>query len=86
MDGVTPGWRSLHIGTEGDAVAAEGVSLWQPEWVSLGDRIVVAHPTQSRDQRHPAWTYQVAADGRVVEFAAGELSNGVWGFFVRTPA
>jgi hypothetical protein len=81
VEAVTPGWHFVHIGTEGDGVTIDGIAVWDILWVPTHDRITVAHP-QYADQRHPMWTYRVDVLGRAVEFAAGEFSNGVWGFFV----
>ena len=82
MEPVTPGWRYVHIGFEGDEFEIRGIRVWSPPWISTGDRITVAHPQHSHE-RHPMWTYRIEVAERTVEFAAGEFSNGVWGFFVR---
>jgi hypothetical protein len=28
------------------------------------------------------WVYELRSGGKTVKFAAGEFSNGVWGFYV----
>lgn len=77
----TPGcWSFLHIGFEGDSVELDGVRLWDAEWGRTLGKIVVAHP-QYPDQRHTMSIYRVAVEDHAVDFAAGEFSNGVWGFF-----
>jgi hypothetical protein len=81
VEAVTSGWRFVHIGTEGDGVTIDGISVWDMRWVPTRHRITVAHP-QWPNERHVMWTYRVDAAGRAVDFAAGEFSNGVWGFFV----
>jgi len=43
--------------------------------------ITVAHPSYPA-QRHTMFTYEAVAPSGTVAFAAGEFSNGVWGFFV----
>jgi len=78
---VTPGWRFVHIGPEGDGAAIEGIRVWETPWIPTRERITVPHP-QYPNQRHAMWTYRVVTLERSVEFAAGEYSNGVWGFFV----
>jgi hypothetical protein len=83
-DAVTPGWEFVSIGLEGDPVdLGSGVSPWpySDRWVATGDRIVVAHPSYPR-QRHDMLVYTLAATNPEVRFAAGEFSNGVWGFYV----
>ena len=81
MELVTPGWRFVHIGFEDDGIAIDGVGIWNASWAATGHQITVAHP-QYPNQRHSMSTYRVDASGRAMEFAAGEFSNGVWGFFV----
>jgi hypothetical protein len=81
LDEPTPGWRFWHIGVEGDDVELDGTRLWGVAWVPTGGRITVAHPRYP-SQRHLMSTYSTDASANVVEFAAGEFSNGVWGFFV----
>ena len=84
-DRVTPGWELLGIGLEDDAVdLGGGVSPWPwapDRWVGTGERITVAHPSYPR-QRHWMDVYTLAGHDPQVVFAAGEFSNGVWGFFV----
>lgn len=78
---VDPGWRLACVATEADRVEVRGVNLWDRQWMSAGGEVLVAHP-QHPTQRHTMTVYELSgADGPVV-FAAGELSNGVWGFFV----
>jgi hypothetical protein len=84
MQQVTPGWRLVHIGFERDVVEVAGVNVWDacPWGPSLG-RITVAHP-QYPEQRHAMDVHRPPGSG--VEFASGEFSNGVWGFYERDPA
>jgi hypothetical protein len=81
VEEVTPGWRFLHIGPERDGVERAGTKLWEAPWEPTGGPITVAHPQYPR-QRHPMWTYKTGESAGSVEFAAGEFSPGVWGFFV----
>jgi hypothetical protein len=81
VEELTPGWRLLHIGFEDDGVEVDGVRLWGASWARTGARLTVAHP-QYPPQRHVMSTYATDGPARPVEFAAGEFSNGVWGFFV----
>jgi hypothetical protein len=79
---VDPGWRLVSIGLEGEPVdLGSGVDPWTVSWTSTHGRIVVAHPSYPRE-RHEMFTYEVAASDPPIVFAAGEFSNGVWGFFV----
>jgi hypothetical protein len=82
MVGVTPGWKFVSIGLEGMPVAIQGVDPWRHErqWVSSNERIVVSHPSYP-SERHTMFVYELDIDGRAIRFAAGEYSNGVWGFY-----
>ncbi|MDT4329940.1 hypothetical protein ACQE3E_03945 [Methylomonas sp. MED-D] len=84
LDTFTPGWKPVHVGVEGDGVSILGLKLWKFKWQSVGQEpIVVPHPSYLHE-RHQAWVYEVETSSKVVRFAAGELSNGVWGFYVPT--
>ena len=75
------GWRFVSIGVEGQPTEVAGVNPWEAEWAATGDRITVAHP-QYPSQRHVMSVYEVKGSVPRIRFAAGEFSNGVWGFFV----
>ena len=54
------------------------------EWTATGSRITVAHP-QYPAQRHTMFVYEVTGSVPPIRFAAGEFSNGAWGFYVPDP-
>ncbi len=75
-------WREAHVGPEGDDVTIDGVEVWRWGWRATGeDAVRLPHPSH-RDQRHVFQVYEAGPPGGPVRFAAGELSNGVWGFYV----
>ena len=78
---VTPGWQSVGMCSDGDAFDLAGINPWQHEWVSQSERIVVAHPFYP-SQRHDVDVWVIGAPDRAVRFAAGEMSNGAWAFFL----
>jgi hypothetical protein len=79
---VDPDWELVSIGLEGDPVdLGGGASPWSHGWTATGRRVAVAHPSYPW-QRHDMAEYTLAGVEPVVRFAAGEFSNGVWGFFV----
>lgn len=79
---VTPGWRFIGIGIEGTAVSLRGINPWQHKWKSCGtDKITVAHPSYPLET-HTMFVFELDAHGSKVRFAAGEFSNGVWGFYL----
>jgi hypothetical protein len=79
---ITPGWRFVHIGFERDAIdIGGGIDPWKVDWVDTRTSIVVAHPSYP-SQRHSMFVYEAFGSEPPVVFAAGEFSNGVWGFYV----
>jgi len=81
-------WKmSMRAGASSASVSRDrrrtfgGVNPWEVKWTPTHGRITVAHP-QYPSQRHTAFTYEVAGVTPPIVFAAGEFSNGVWGFFV----
>jgi hypothetical protein len=75
------GWRFVSIGFEGQPTDVAGVNPWEVQWTATGSRISVTHP-QYPSQRHQMSIYEVTGSVPPVRFAAGEFSNGVWGFYV----
>jgi hypothetical protein len=76
-------WRDAHVAFEGDEVTIGGIEVWRQAWRRTGeDPVQLPHPTH-RHQRHRFDIYEAGPIDRPVRFAAGELSNGVWGFYIR---
>lgn len=81
---LTSGWTFVAIVREGDPVDLAGVSPWSANWVPVAvGNVTVAHPSYPR-QRHELSVYKLAATEPPVFFAAGEFSNGAWGFYLPT--
>jgi hypothetical protein len=72
----------LGIVREQETLIIDGVNVWDHAWLPgvdvfvnvPGERLVTG-----------ANFYSLKADNRTIEFIAGELSNGLWGFFAPTP-
>lgn len=79
------GWRSVHVGFARDGLQLGGRDVWAEAWRATADPPVhLPHPA------HPAEIHRYAIQEighgpATVRFAAAELSNGVWGFYVPTP-
>lgn len=81
---VTAGWKLVSIGLQDTRVSLAGIDPWKHEWRRrAGESITVAHPSYPAE-RHTMFVYEISIGERTIEFAAGEFSNGVWGFFVPT--
>jgi len=57
-----------------------GVNIFDHKWSSTGRSVIVRDPAYN--QEHSFEIFHVAIDGEEREFAAGEFSNMVWGFYV----
>jgi hypothetical protein len=76
------GWRDVHVGFEGDDLKIGGVGIWDADWRRTGlEAVQLPHPAHQH-QRHRFDVYEVGEEKHPIRFAAGELSNGVWGFYV----
>lgn len=76
------GWRDVHVGFGGDGLTIGGVKIWGERWRPTGHKVIqLPHPAYP-DQRHYFDIYEVGDTKKPVLFAAGELSPGVWGFYV----
>lgn len=79
--GITPGWRVVAVVAEGGRVSIQGQSPWGRDWLKVPEKpITVSHPNYP-SQRHQMVVYDLDSDNSI-RFAAGEFSNGVWGFYV----
>jgi hypothetical protein len=75
-------WKTIHLGTEGDSFALGGVSVWTTQWKSQGEQPIAAKHPAYPSQEHQLKRYFIQAGGVAHEFAAGEVSPGVWLFAV----
>jgi hypothetical protein len=75
-------WQFAGSSNEGEAFQIGGVNVWDQGWqVSAGEEAHVNDPVYGQGFIFRVFTIQ---DGdEKIEFAAGEFSNGVWGFYVR---
>jgi hypothetical protein len=78
------GWRSAHVGFAKDGLALGGRDVWADEWRPAGEPVHLPHPAHPK-QIHRYEVFEIGYGPGMVRFAAGELSNGVWGFYVPTP-
>ena len=75
-------WRAVHVGFANDDLSIGGVEVWKRKWRATREPVLqLPHPAYP-EQRHHVAIYAVDGPAGPVRFAAGELSNGVWGFYV----
>jgi hypothetical protein len=75
-------WKPFTVALETQPVVLNGVDLWSKQWIreSGEPELALPHPAYPT-QRHTMRVYTLHGSPSI-RFAAGELSNGVWGFYV----
>ncbi len=84
LEEFTKGWEPAYVGLEGAGMSIAGINPWlhAHSWRRVQEQhIIVPHPSYPQ-QRHRAWVYEISSCEKTIRFAATELSNGVWGFYV----
>lgn len=77
-------WQAIHVGLEKDGFLIQGLDVWNEDWRKVDTpSLKLPHPEHTQ-QRHTYQVYEIGPAERPVRFAAGELSNGVWGFYIPT--
>jgi hypothetical protein len=66
---------------DGEAFELGGLKVWSHSWRDTKERVEVKDPLYHQDFSFAV--YEISRAGRTVEFAAGEFSNCIWGFYVR---
>jgi hypothetical protein len=74
-------WTPVGAVFEGERILIHGLDPWQHPWVGTEATVALFHPSYP-DQREMMTVYRIETPNGPVVFAAGELSAGVWGFFV----
>lgn len=72
-------WQHEITGLEGNANLF-GVNIFDYEWEETHESAKVHDPLYGQEFKFPIYT--VIINDQKHEFAAGEFSNGVWGFYI----
>lgn len=73
-----PTWQHTVTGEEGNTTLFD-VNIFEYEWINTQKSTIVYHPIDNKKCRFQI--YEVEVNGQKHKFAAGEFSNGVWGFY-----
>ena len=76
------GWKTAHIGREGDHFALSGVKVWRQEWRWIGGKTVTLPNPLEPSQSHLYSVCEVGSLRQPVRFAASQLPSGLWSFYV----
>lgn len=76
-------WQRTHIGPERDDGRVGGLPVWRHEWRSLGEEVWLPEDAPS-EVRERFSLFEIGGVGWPVQvrFAAQEITNGVWSFWV----
>jgi len=75
-------WKLLKVVMDGEYLEIAGSNVWNCDWEASNiPPFEVPHPSYP-SQRHKLSPYLIDAGGEKTLFAAGELSNCVWCFYV----
>lgn len=76
-----PCWQYLRAVPDGESLEIGGVDVWDHPWRDTGKRVSVKDTLYHQEFHFTI--HEIIAAGRTIEFAAGEFSNCIWGFYVR---
>jgi hypothetical protein len=71
-------WKFIKSGTEINTILF-GVNIFDYKWINTGEKVSVKDPLYG--QGYFFSIYKVLINDKEYEFACGEFSNGVYGFF-----
>lgn len=72
-------WEHVKTGVEGKITLFD-LPIFGYPWKETGKRVKVKDPLYGQEYVFPVYT--VSTGGQDREFAAGEFSNGIWGFYL----
>ena len=76
-------WNHFKTIADGEYCEIEGVNIWDYEWKSDYETIIVKDPLYGETKSLNRFRIELL--NNKVEFAAGEFSNSVWGIYIKTP-
>ena len=74
-------WQFAGSAKKGEPFEIHGVDVWEQGWQAEGQEAQVNDPVYGKSYIFRIFSIQ--DDDQKVEFAAGEFSNGGWGFYIR---
>jgi uncharacterized protein (DUF433 family) len=73
-------WKFVGATAEGETISISGIDVWKHPWVDTKERVEVKDPLYQQEFTFHIYTIDCA--GVSVQFAAGEFSNGIFGFYL----
>jgi hypothetical protein len=77
-------WKVLGVVVDGQEIDIDGINPWEHQWCQIStERVQLQNPAYpARQNPVEVSIYKIEDAGRKVTFAAGEVSNCVWCFYV----
>jgi hypothetical protein len=76
-------WRIFGVCVEGAGpFPIDEINVWEHEWTRTGEKAPVTDPKHGQRFLFDVW--EIATQEKRIRFVAGEFSNCVWGFYVRS--
>ncbi len=75
-------WEFVGAVPDGQSFKIGALDIWKHEWRDTKERAYVKDPLYHQD--FTFYVYEIGVPGNIVTFAAGEFSNCMWGFYVKT--
>lgn len=75
-------WHAVHVGVGNDGLEIGNLGVWVQTWRATTQAPVALPHPQRPTQLHLFDCYEISEERHVVHFAAAEVSNGVWAFYV----
>ena len=77
---VSTAWRFVGVNYDEKMFLIDGINVFAHGWKSVDGEIAqVSDPLYGQARRFSV--YEITEKNRTIKFAAGEFSNGVWGFY-----
>lgn len=77
-------WKCIGWVADGEPLSIEGVNVWSYKWKMLDKIVTVKDPLYGKEHKFEVWRIEPGEGKCPIEFAAGEFSNLIWGFYVET--
>jgi hypothetical protein len=74
-------WSHIATGFENQRIEIDGIDVWSHEWVETNKTVKVRDPEYG--EVHEMNVYEIRDSNRRLVMAAGEFSNGVYGFYTK---
>ncbi|WP_163322600.1 hypothetical protein [Draconibacterium mangrovi] len=76
---MSSNWKHIKTVPDGFKFKIKKLNVWDYDWIATNQRVIVKDPLYG--QEYCMTIYEIHHNEKVIEFAAGEFSNCMWGFY-----